>query len=88
MSHVRNTPGKLKLTLYETLFEGPPPLVEARGILDPPEYNFNPSFLPRLKALEVVRKTAWEQIKEAYKPGDLVVPHNFQVGDPVLIHRH
>ena len=55
LSPIRNTPGKLKLTLYETLFEGPPPLVEARGILDPPDYNFNPSFLPRLKALEVVR---------------------------------
>jgi hypothetical protein len=39
-------------------------LAEPGGILDPLEYNFNPSFLPHLKALEVVRKTAWEQIKE------------------------
>jgi hypothetical protein len=38
-----------------------------------------------MKALEVVRNTAWEQLKEAYEPGDLTVPHQFQVGDAVLI---
>jgi hypothetical protein len=41
-----------------------------------------------LKALEPVRKEAWDLIQEAYKPRDLAVPHSFQVGDAVYIRRH
>ena len=56
-----------------------------RGVLDPPEFNPGPSLFACIKALEVVRNTAWEQLKEAHEPGDLTVPHQFQEGDAVLI---
>ena len=49
------------------------------------EFNPGSSLFTRMKALEVVRNTAWEQLKEAYEPGDLMVPHQFQVGDTVLV---
>ena len=52
------------------------------------EFNPGSSLFTRMKALEVVRNTAWEQLKEAYEPGDLMVPHQFQVGDTVLVRRH
>ena len=80
--HVRNTLGKFKLTPYEKLYVGPPPLIEAGGVL---EFNSSPSLFACMKVLEVVRNTAWEQLKEAYEPGDLTVPHQFQVGDTVLV---
>jgi hypothetical protein len=38
-----------------------------------------------MKALEMVRNMAWEQLKEAYEPGYLMVPHQFQMGDAVLV---
>jgi hypothetical protein len=41
-----------------------------------------------MKALEVFRNTAWEKLKEAYEPGDLMLSHKFRVGDAVLILRH
>ena len=85
---VRNTPGKFKLTPYEILYGGPPPLTEVGRVMDFLEFNPGSSLFTRMKALEVVRNTAWEQLKEAYEPGDLMVPHQFQVGDTVLVRRH
>ena len=51
------------------LYWGPPPLTEAWGVL---EFNPSPSLFAHMKALEVVRNTTWEQLKEAYEPGDLL----------------
>jgi hypothetical protein len=85
---VRNTPGKFKLTPYEILYRSPPLLTEVGRVLDPLEFNPGPSLFTSMKSLEVVRNTAWEQLKEAYEPGDLMVPHQFQVGDAVLIQGH
>lgn len=30
----------------------------------------------------------WNQLKDSYETGDLSIPHQFQVGDTVLIQRH
>jgi hypothetical protein len=40
-----------------------------------------------LKALELVRKDAWELLgkKKKYEPGTTLVPHKFQIRDPVLV---
>jgi hypothetical protein len=35
-----------------------------------------------------MRKEIWEQLKETYVAGDLQVPHQFEVGDTVLVRRH
>nr|UUG66872.1 MAG: pol protein [Gammaretrovirus sp.] len=83
----RNTPqGPLKLTPFEILYGTPPPLAQI-GIHDP---DIIPSIplSARLKALEAVRRDIWNQLKEAYQPGDLLIPHQFQVGDSVLVRRH
>ena len=64
---------------------GPLPLNEVGRVLDPLEFNPGPPLFTRMKALEVVRNTAWKQLKEVYEPGDLMIPHQFQVGDAVLI---
>ena len=85
---VRNTPGKFKLTPYEILYGGPPPLTEVGRVINPLEFNPGPSLFTHMKALEVVRNTAWEQLKEAYEPGDLMVPHQLQVGDAALFQQH
>ena len=85
---VRNTPGKFKLTPYEILYGGPPPLTEVGRVMDFLEFNPGSSLFTRMKALEVVRNTAWKQLKEVYEPGDLMIPHQFQVGDAVLVWRH
>lgn len=42
----------------------------------------------QLKVLEVMRKETWEQLKETYAAGDLQVPHQFEVGDTILVRRH
>jgi hypothetical protein len=71
---VRYIPGKFKLTPYEILYGVPPLLMEAGGVL---EFNPSPSLFAHMKALEapeVVRNMAWEQLKDAYEPGDLMVP--------------
>jgi hypothetical protein len=60
---VRNTPGKFKLTPYEILCGGLPPLTEVGRVLDPLEFNLGPSLFTCMKALEVVKNTAWEQLK-------------------------
>lgn len=60
---------------------------EAGGVLDP-DASFSQPLLAHLKALELVRKGAWEQLKGAYEPGTTAVPHKFQVGDSVLVRRH
>lgn len=86
---VRNTPGRFGLTPHEILYGGPPPLTESTGILDPGIDSSSPSALfAHLKALETVRTQIWSQIREAYMPGTLAVPHEFQVGDSVLVRRH
>jgi hypothetical protein len=57
--------------------------------LDPNADLSLPSALfTHLKALEVVRTQIWNQIKEAYTPRIITVPHEFQVGDSVLVRRH
>nr|WHP37833.1 pol protein [Gammaretrovirus sp.] len=84
---VRNTPGRFKLTPYEILCGGPPPILESGGTLGPDD-NFLPVLFTHLKALEVVRTQIWDQIKEVYKPGTVAMPHPFQVGDQVLVRRH
>ena len=61
--------------------------MEVGGIIDL-NASLSPSLLVRLKALELVRKGAWKQLKEAYTPGTAEVPHPFQVGDLVLVRRH
>jgi hypothetical protein len=86
---VRNTPGHFGLTPYEILFGGPPPLTESGGILDLGTDSSSPSALfAHLKALEVVKTQICNQIREAYTPGTIAVPHGFQVGDSVLVRRH
>jgi hypothetical protein len=40
--------------------EGLPPLIEVGGVL---EFNTSPSLFAHMKALEVVRNMAWEQLK-------------------------
>ena len=55
---VRNTPGKFKLTPYEILYGGPPPLTEVGRVMDFLEFNPGSSLFTRMKALEVVRNTA------------------------------
>ena len=46
---------------------------------------FSLNLFAHLKALEVVIRQAWEQLKEAYETGSLDVPHQFQVGDTSLV---
>jgi len=41
-----------------------------------------------LKTLKTVRKEIWEQLKKTYGTGDLQGPHQFAVGDTVLVRRH
>ena len=86
---VRNTPGRFGLSPFEILYGGPPPLTESGGTLVPDADSTLPSaLLARLRVLEVIRTQIWDQIKEAYAPGTTAVPHEFQVGDWVLIRRH
>lgn len=54
----------------------------------PPEIRSSQPLYSRLRALEAVQKEAWSQLAEAYQPGDLQVPHQFQVGDSVYVRRH
>lgn len=75
------------MTPYEILYGGPPPLADVEMLEG--WVNMVPkSFFAHLKALEVVRKEAWEQLKEAHQPEDPTIPHKFQVGDVVLAPRH
>ena len=67
-----------------------PPLTEAGGMFDP-DVPFPQPLLARLKALELVRKDAWELVKnktKTFESGTTKVPHKFQIGDPVLIRLH
>ncbi|KAK1346720.1 hypothetical protein QTO34_000580 [Cnephaeus nilssonii] len=84
---VRNTPGSLKLTPFEILYGAHPPLLTIPHLPFPKSYP-SQSLYTRLKALETVQREVWNQLAEAYKPGDLQVPHQFQVGDSVYIRRH
>jgi hypothetical protein len=86
----RNTPRASGLAPFELMFGVPPPIyvtVESRTC---PDIFSIPSsrLLAWLKALEIVRKEFWEQLKETYVAGDTQVPHQFEVGDTVLVRRH
>ena len=87
---VRNTPGPLGLTPFELMYGAPPPIFMTVGDKNHLNVSFSPSssLLARLKALEIVRKEVWEQLKETYVAGDTQVPHQFEVGDAVLVRRH
>ena len=63
----------------------PPPLTEVERMLDPLKFNPGPSLFTCMNAPEMVKNTACEQLKEAYEPGDLMIPDQFHVGDAVLI---
>jgi hypothetical protein len=56
-------PGKFKLTPFELLHAGLLPLIETGGMPDP-DAPFSQPLLAGLKALELVRKVAWEQLKK------------------------
>ena len=64
---------------------GAPPLTEVERVLDPLKFNSGPSLFTCMKAPEMVKSTACEKLKEAYEPGELMIPHQFHVGDAVLI---
>lgn len=53
-----------------------------------PDAVLSKPLIAHLKALEVVRYQAWEQLKEAYETGSPDVPYQFQVGVTVLVHCH
>lgn len=84
---VRNSPGRSKLTPFEILHGGPPPLTEAGGVFDS-DVILSQSLHVRMKALKTIRQQVWNELREAYETGDPRVPHQFQVGDTVLIRRH
>ena len=69
------------------MFGDPAPL-ESAHLHASPECVTNKFLLEKLRALEVVQREVWATIREAYRPEDLSVPHQFQVGDPVYIRRH
>lgn len=75
------------LTPFELLFGAPPPLA-ADPWSDTSQLPAPQSLLARLKALETLQREVWAPLAEAYKPGDLSVPHQFQVGDLVYVRRH
>ena len=68
--------------------EGVSPTYWSETVLYPLKFNPGSSLFTLMKSLELVRNTAWEQLKEAYEPRDLVVPHQLQVGDAVLVWQH
>ena len=49
---------------------------------------FSLNLFAHLKALEVVGRQAWEQLKEAYETGSPAMPHKLQVGDAILVRCH
>nr|KAF6289956.1 hypothetical protein mPipKuh1_009788 [Pipistrellus kuhlii] len=83
----RNTPGPLGVTPFEILFGAPPPLTADPWTMHT-ETHAPQSLLARLKALETVQKDVWVPLAAAYTPGELKVPHQFQVGDFVYVRRH
>ena len=72
------------------MYGAPPPIFMTIGDKNHLNVSFSPSssLFARLKALEIVRKEVWEQLKETYVAGDTQVPHQFEVGDAVLVRRH
>ena len=68
--------------------EGVSPAYWSETVLYPLKFNPGSSLFTLMKALEFVRNTAWEQLKKAYEQRDLVVPHQLQVGDAVLVWQH
>lgn len=83
---VRNTPNFLNVTPFEILYGTTPPLASMH--LPTFEHVTNQALLSRLKALEITQRTLWKSLADAYRPGDLQVPHRFQVGDSVYVRRH
>ncbi|XP_040484196.1 uncharacterized protein LOC121102427 [Ursus maritimus] len=58
------------------------------GKLFLPLFVSPPGIGQKLKALEITQRTLWKSLADAYRPGDLQVPHRFQVGDSVYVRRH
>ena len=87
---VRYTPGASGLTAFELMFGVSLPIYVTVENRTCPDVSSIPSscLLAWLKTLETVRKEIWEQLKETYVTGDLQVPHQFEVGDTVLVRRH
>lgn len=84
----RNTPGGLGLTPFKILFGAPPPVTRAGQMTSDSDLIPSKPLFARLKALELLRNQVWNQLKDSYEAGDLSIPHQFQVGDAVLIRRH
>lgn len=72
------------------MFGAPPPIYMSITDKFSPDVSFSPSsnLLIRLKALETVRKEIWTQLRETYIAGDTQGPHQFEVGEVVLVRRH
>lgn len=83
----RNTPNSEGLTPFEILYGAPPPLTMFNAETAS-ENIISPSFLPRLKALELIQQEIWEPLAAVYQPGSTAAPHRFQVGDAVYVRRH
>jgi hypothetical protein len=82
---VWNTPGKFKLTPFELLRGGLPPLTEAGKCLTL-MLLFSPTPARSLKGPRTGQKRHLGIAeKKTYEPGTTVVPHKFQIGDPVLV---
>lgn len=76
------------MTLFEVLLGTPPPVTRADQITCDSDLISSKLLFARIKALELLRNQVWNQLKDSYEAGDLSIPHQFQVGDTVLIRRH
>ena len=87
---VRYTPGASGLTPFELMFGVSLPIYVTVENRTCPNVSsiLSSCLLAWQKTLKTVRKENWEQLKEAYVTGDLQVPHQFEVGDTVLVRRH
>lgn len=85
----RNTPGPHGLTPFEIIYGTPPPFVHFfdSNIAD---FADSPSLRAHLQALQIVQRDVWRPLAAAYqdKLEHPVVPHPFQIGDTVWVHRH
>lgn len=85
----RNTPGPHGLTPFEIMYGTPPPFVHFfdSNIAD---FADSPSLRAHLQALQIVQRDVWRPLAAAYqdKLEHPVVPHPFQIGDTVWVHRH
>lgn len=59
-----------------------------RGCVHCPDPPLSQPLLTRLRALEIVRRQAWDLLKETYQTESPKILHGFQVRDLVLVRRH